>query len=68
MAFLGEEVDEAYTTQKIRGESSSISGFTPTAATLHVHAKSAGPARKPLKGKNHFVHSVIFASIGLMTV
>ena len=46
MAFLGEEVDGALTTQKIRGESSSLSGYTSTAARLHVHAKSAGPARK----------------------
>ena len=37
MAFLGEEVDGDLTTQKIRGESSSLSGYTSTAA-IYVHA------------------------------
>jgi hypothetical protein len=41
MAFLGEEVDEALTTQ-ISGEIFSLSGYISTAATLHVHAKSVG--------------------------
>ena len=54
MAFLGEEVDGALTTQKIRGESSSLSGYTSTAATLHLNAKSAGPARKTTKGPEPF--------------
>ena len=54
MAFLGEEVDGALTTQKIRGESSSLSGYTSAAATLHVHAKSAGLARKTTKDAEPF--------------
>jgi len=54
MAFLGEEVDGALTTQKIHGESSSLSGYTSTAVTLHVHAKSAGPARKATKEPGPF--------------
>jgi hypothetical protein len=49
MAFLGEEVDGALTTQKIRGESSSLSGYPSTAAMLHVHAKTVGQARKTAK-------------------
>ena len=54
MAFLGEEVDGALTTQKIRGDSSSLSSYTPTAATLHVHAKSAASALKSTKGHEPF--------------
>jgi hypothetical protein len=46
MAFLGEEVDGILTTQKIRGETSSLSGYTSTAATLHVHATSVGQHKK----------------------
>ena len=47
MAFLGEEVDGALTTQKIRGEFSSLTGYTSTAATLHVHAKSGTAQKAP---------------------
>ena len=54
MAFLVEEVDGALTTQKIHGESSSLSGYNSTAATLHVHTKSVGPARKTAKGLEPF--------------
>jgi hypothetical protein len=39
MEFLGEEVGAALTTQKKRGDSISSANFTPTAATLPVHAK-----------------------------
>ena len=35
MEFLGEEVDGALAAQKIRGETSLASSFTPTAATRH---------------------------------
>jgi hypothetical protein len=54
MAFLGEEVDGALTTQKIRGESSSLSGYPSTAASLHVHARTVGPARKTAKEPEPF--------------
>jgi len=54
MAFLGKEVDGALTTWKIRGESSGLSSYTPTAATLHVHTKSAAPPRKSTKGHEPF--------------
>jgi hypothetical protein len=54
MAFLGEEVDGALTTQKIRGESSSLSDYTSTAATLHVHANSGGAAQKNTKRPEPF--------------
>jgi hypothetical protein len=50
MAFLGEEMDGALTTQKIRGESSSLSDYLSTAAMLHVHAKTVGAAWKTAKG------------------
>jgi len=46
MEFLGEEVDGALTAQKIRGETSHVSNFTPTAATLHVRSKSGSMYRK----------------------
>ena len=54
MAFLGQEVDGALTTQKIRGESSSSSGYPPTAATLYVNAKSVRTTRKTAKGPEPF--------------
>jgi len=46
MEFLGEEVDGAVTAQKIRGQTSPGSNFTPTAATLHVHSKAGSTSRK----------------------
>jgi len=46
MTFLGEEVDGALTTHKIRGEITGRCGYTPTAATLHVQSKSRGSARR----------------------
>jgi len=46
MGFLGEEVDGALTVQKIRGDTSPASNFTPTAATLHVRSKSGSISRK----------------------
>ena len=42
MTFLGEEVDGALTTHKIRGETTSRYGYTPTAATLHVNQSRKG--------------------------
>jgi hypothetical protein len=54
MAFLGEEVDGALITQKIRGESSSLSSYPSTAATLHIHAKTVGRAWKTAKGPEPF--------------
>jgi hypothetical protein len=54
MTFLGEEVDAALTARKIRGESPTLPSYTPTAATLHVQAKSAVLPRKSLKGPEPF--------------
>jgi hypothetical protein len=54
IAFRGEEVDGAITTQKIRGEFSNLSGYTATAATLHVHAKSGGAAQRNTKRQEPF--------------
>jgi len=54
MTFLGEEVDGALTTQKIRGETSSLSGYTSRAATLQVDAKSVGAAQKNTKRPEPF--------------
>ena len=53
MAFLGEEVDGALTTQKIHGESSSSSSYPPIVATLHVNPKSVG-TRKTANGPEPF--------------
>jgi hypothetical protein len=47
-------VDGAIITQKIGDESSSLSSYTSTAATLHVNAKSAAPARKSTKWHEPF--------------
>lgn len=44
--YLFEEVVGALTTEKTLCESSSSSGYTSTATTLHVHTKSLGPPRK----------------------
>lgn len=46
MAFLGAEVDAALTTQKIRGEHSTLSDLPSTAAALHVNSKSRAKSRK----------------------
>jgi len=46
MEFLGEEVDGALTAQKIHGETSPASNFTPTEGTLHAHSKSGCTSRK----------------------
>ena len=46
MQFLGEELDGALTTQKIRGETSRASNFTSTAAALHFHSKAGSTSRK----------------------
>jgi hypothetical protein len=45
MVFLGEEVDGALTTQKIRGERSHTSTFTPTTANFLIHSKAGKAAR-----------------------
>ena len=68
MEFLGEKVDGALTMQKSRGGSCSLCGYPYTAATLHVHAKSAGPAGKPRKNRKRFVHFAILATIVLNIV
>ena len=47
-------MDGAFTTQKILGESSSLSGYPSRVATLHVHAKPVGPAWKTAKGPEPF--------------
>jgi len=54
MAFLREEVDGAVTTQKIRVETSCLSGYTSTAATLHLHTKSGGLEQKNTKRSEMF--------------
>jgi hypothetical protein len=54
MAFLGEEVDGALITQKIRGEASSLSGYTTTASTLHVHSNSGGATQRDAKRPEPF--------------
>ena len=54
MAFLGDEVDGALTSQKIRGESSSSCGYPPTTATIHGNAKPVGTTRKTAKGPEPF--------------
>ncbi|KAJ4430558.1 hypothetical protein ANN_19146 [Periplaneta americana] len=45
MEFLGEEVDSALTTQKIRGDALS-STYIPTTATLRVDSKTGSRSRK----------------------
>jgi len=54
MAFVGDEEEGALATQKIRGEPPNLSGYTSTAATLHVHAKSGGAAQKNTKRPEPF--------------
>ena len=54
MTFLGEEVDGALTTQKIRGEVTSRYGYTPTAAALHVQSKSRSSVRRVAKDTGPF--------------
>ena len=53
MKFLGEEVDGALTTQKIRGELTSRCGYTPTTAALHVQSKSGSSDRRVAKDSRH---------------
>jgi len=68
MEFLGEEVDGALTAQNIRGETSQVSNFTPTA----VHCTSAPSQDLHLKrAEGQWSHSVYFVKvivIGLKTV
>ena len=54
MTFLGEEVDGALTTQKIRGEVTSRYGYTPIAAALHVQSKSRSSVRRAAKDMGPF--------------
>jgi hypothetical protein len=68
MTFLGEDVDGALTTQKIRGESSSLFGYPSTAATLHVQARSAGSARRTAEGPEPFCVFCDSRVIGLRIV
>jgi len=46
MEVLGEEVHGALTAQRIRGETTLVSNFIPTAATLHVRSKSGSTSRR----------------------
>jgi len=46
MEFLGEEVDGALITQKIRGESTDNPNYTPSTAALHVSSKQPRSGRK----------------------
>ena len=68
MEFLGEEVDGALTAQNIRGETSQVSNFTPTA----VHCTSAPSQDLHFKrAEGQWSHSVYFVKvivIGLKTV
>jgi hypothetical protein len=66
--FLGEEVDGAFTAQKIRGETSPVSNFAPTAATLHVRSKSGSASRRSGRSWSHSVYFVKVIVIGLKTV
>jgi hypothetical protein len=54
MTLLGEEVDGALTTHKIRLDITGRCGYTPTAATLHLQSRSRGPARWDAKGPDPF--------------
>jgi len=54
MEFLGEEVDGALMVQKIRGETSRASNFSPTAATLHARSKSGSTFRKSRRSVEPF--------------
>jgi len=54
MTFLGEEVDGALTTHKMRGEVTSRCDYTTTAATLHVQSRSRGSAGRGSKGPELF--------------
>jgi len=54
MDFLGEEVHGALTAQKIRGETSLASNFTPTAATLHVRSKLHSTSRRSRRSVDPF--------------
>jgi hypothetical protein len=55
MEFIGEEVDGARATQKIRGETSPTSTFiSKTAAALHVDCKSRETTRKVKRSTEKF--------------
>jgi hypothetical protein len=54
VTFLGKEVDRTLTTHKIRDQTTSRYGYTPTAATIHVQSKSKDPARRATKGPEPF--------------
>jgi len=54
MEFLEEEIDGVLTEQKIRGEISPASNFTPTSATLHVHYKAGSTSRKSRRSVEPF--------------
>jgi hypothetical protein len=49
-----EDVDGALTAQKIREETSPVSYFTPTAATLHVHSKPGSISRRSTRSVEPF--------------
>jgi len=54
MEFLCEEVDGDLMSQKIRGETSPASNFTPTAVTLHVCSKSGSTSRNSRRSVEPF--------------
>jgi len=54
MELLGEEVGGALTAQRIRGETSHASNFTPTVATLHVRCRSESTSRKSRRSVEPF--------------
>jgi hypothetical protein len=60
-------VDGALTTHKIRGETRSRCGHTPTAATLHVQSRLEIRLGAPARDRNPFVYSVSLVAIRLRT-
>ena len=54
MEFLGEEVHGALTAQNIRGETSLVSNFTPTAATFYVRSKSGSTSQRSRRSVDPF--------------
>jgi hypothetical protein len=54
MEFLGVEVDEALTAQKIRGEEFDHSNYIPSAAALHVNSKQKKSGWKDRHAGDHF--------------
>ena len=54
LEFLGEEVDGALVTQKIRGESIGNTSYISSAAALHVNSKRPNFGQKERNKDEHF--------------